>query len=123
MSLTIRTHTSAPATYISGVNITVGGGGGEVTLVDLIELRQASERGERLVELATDNAFGAGQSTLVLLSGGDTVAPGDVQSVVLGLAERLEETAAPAPIELLMVTDEGGLMYDSSGRLLLTDER
>lgn len=92
--ITIRTHPSASATNIGDIGLTVDGGAGSIVLDDLQDLRRASES-ERLRELTTDDAFGVGLSTLVILNASNNVIPqSQVEDFITSLAEAVEEEAS-----------------------------
>ena len=76
-SLIIRTHASAPDTLIPDEGITIPGAGTSVTLTDIKRL-QRLRFSRSLRDLCTDDAYGAGQSTLILNDGVSDVAQGDV---------------------------------------------
>jgi hypothetical protein len=64
MLLTIRTNASAPATYVEGALIPAAGGSEAFDEPVWIRRMQDSPK---LIELLTDDAYGAGSSTLILV--------------------------------------------------------
>lgn len=76
-SLIVRTHASAPATLIPDEGVTVPGAGTSLTFTDIGRLRRL-RYSRSLRELCTDDAYGVGQSTLILNDGVSDVVQADV---------------------------------------------
>ncbi len=91
-----------------------------VTLDEVDSIEEA-QNSSRLEALLTDDSFGAGSSTLIINDGTRDL---DQEAGLLYLRRAdIEPTDAidPIPIGRLMITIEGGIIYDNDGEFLLKE--
>ena len=80
MAVEIRTNTAqATPVFVNDLGYFIPASGGAVTLTTRLEL-DGVQNSERVVALATDDAFGAGDSTLILFDGTNVVGQDDVNA-------------------------------------------
>lgn len=120
-TLTLKTHPSSPDVYIEG--ILVPGSGGSVSLSDFSD-RLKLARSFRLRDFATDNAYGAGLSTIILNDGNNDIVQDDVDGFLAFIvtAQASERSVSVGYVgENISTLTRGGevwtVSYDSDGNV------